>query len=227
MTTPRRSLLAVTGLFTAAALLACGGGGGGAGEPPAPAPPPPPAALAPQVTLTITNGGTLAGNVVITLAPETTPVTVANFLAYVNSGFYDNTVFHRHARQANLSTFVLQGGGYTPPLVPTATNPAPKTTRAPIVLERGLSNLRYTVAMARTSVANSATAEFFINTVDNAFLDTSSGGYAAFGTVTAGMALVDSMVAAPCAASALNFGNGSPDCLPVPNLVITRAVQTR
>jgi cyclophilin family peptidyl-prolyl cis-trans isomerase len=148
-------------------------------------------------------------------------------LAYVNSGFYDNTVFHRHARQADLSTFVMQGGGYTAPLVATATNPAPKTTRAPIVLERGLSNLRYTLAMARTGVLNSATSEFFINTVDNAFLDTSSGGYAAFGTITEGMALVDRMVAAPCATSSLNFGAGSPDCLPVPNLVITRAVQTR
>ncbi len=208
------------------ALLACGGGGGGAGSPAA-EPPPPTAAPAPQVTLTISNGAAVMGTVLITLAPDKAPLTVANFLAYVNSGFYDNTVFHRHARQSNLSTFVMQGGGYTGPLVANATNPAPKATRAPIVLERGLSNVRYTLAMARTGVLNSATSEFFINTVDNVFLDTSSGGYAAFGTIVEGMALVDAMVAAPCATSALNFGAGAPDCLPVPNLVITRAVQTR
>jgi cyclophilin family peptidyl-prolyl cis-trans isomerase len=93
------------------------------------------------------------------------------------------------------------------------------------VLERGLSNARCTVAMARTSVANSATSEFFINTGNNAALDTASGGYAAFGTITVGADVVGAMVAAPCAASPLNLG--SPDCLPVPNLVITRAVQTR
>ena len=79
--------------------------------------------------------------------------------------------------------------------------------------------------MARTSVLNSATSEFFINTADNAGLDTASGGYAAFGTITAGVDVVGAMVAAPCASSPSNLG--APDCLPVPNLVVTRAVQTR
>jgi cyclophilin family peptidyl-prolyl cis-trans isomerase len=81
--------------------------------------------------------------------------------------------------------------------------------------------------MARTSVADSATSEFFINTTDNAFLDTSGGGYAVFGTVTSGTAVVDAMVAAACSASTVNFGVGSPDCLPNPNITITAATKTR
>lgn len=209
-------------LASLTALAACGGGGGSA---PAPGP-------APQVTLTVSNGAGVTGNIVITLEPAATPVTVANFLQYVNSGFYNGTVFHRHGRSTSGGvpvTFVLQGGGFAGPLTSTASFGQPKTTLAPIVLEvgRGLSNVRYTVAMARTDALNSATSQFFINTRDNTFLDTSGGGYAVFGTVTAGRDLVDAMVAAPCSLSSLNFGGTSVDCLPTPNLTITAATQTR
>jgi cyclophilin family peptidyl-prolyl cis-trans isomerase len=185
----------------------------------------------PQVTLSIVNGAAVAGSMVITLRPDLTPATVDNFLAYVKSGFYNNTVFHRHGRSGTATAvtgeFVLQGGGYAAPLSSGSVFPAPKATNAPIALETGLSNLRYTVAMARTNVLNSATSLFFINTVDNAFLDTSGGGYAAFGTITTGTTLVDAMVSAPCSFSAANFGLNSPDCLPEPNLVIVSAQQTR
>lgn len=225
-----------------ALLSACGGGGGYAGSPAPPPPPPPlvcvatapspapaPGALPPQVTLTIDNGAGVNGTLVITLEPARAPLTVANFLSYVNSGFYNCTVFQRHGRTAALGTFVLQGGGYAGPVSSTARFPAPKPTLPPIALEvgRGLSNLRYSVAMARTDVLNSATSEFFINTTDNAFLDTASGGYAVFGNITTGTAVVGAMVAASCNFSSLNFALGSPDCVPEPNLYIISAVQTR
>ena len=220
-------------------MTACGGGGGDAGSPAPPPPaaqacvpsPPPPApapgALPPQVTLTVSNGANVNGSIVITLEPTLTPLTVANFLGYVNAGFYNCTVFHRHGRTDALGPFVLQGGGYTAPVTSATRFPAPKTTRAPIALERGLSNLRYTVAMARTGVLNSATSEFFFNTVDNVFLDTAQGGYAAFGTVVTGTTVVNAMVAATCNPSPSNFALSSPDCVPEPNLVITSAAQTR
>lgn len=226
-----------------ALLSACGGGGGYAGSPTPPPPPPPPlacvvsepppapapGALPPQVTLSIDNGAGVSGSMVVTLDPARAPVTVANFLRYVNAGFYNCTVFHRHGRTAALGTFVLQGGGYAGPVSSTARFPAPKPTNPPIALEvgRGLSNVRYSLAMARTDVLNSATSEFFINTTDNAFLDTSNGGYAVFGNITVGTAVVDAMVAATCNFSSVNFALGSPDCVPEPNLFITRAAQTR
>ena len=194
----------------------------------------------PQVSMVVTSSGGVSGTLVITLAPDQAPITVDNFLAYVKSGFYNNTVFHRHGRTATSTPFVLQGGGYTAPVLSTALFPAPKAASAPITLEvgRGLSNGRYSLAMARTGVLNSATSEFFINTVNNAFLDTLNGGYAVFGTVTTGTTLVDAMVAAPCNLSPVNFDAGVPspppmgyvpstDCVPTPNLVIAGATQTR
>jgi cyclophilin family peptidyl-prolyl cis-trans isomerase len=186
----------------------------------------------PQVTMLVNNGAGVSGTLVITLRPQEAPITVDNFLAYVKSGFYNNTVFHRHGRTATSGPFVLQGGGYTGPLTAGAVFPAEKPASAPIALEagRGLSNLRYTLAMARTNVLNSATSQFFINTVDNAFLDTSGGGYAVFGTITTGTTVVDAMVAAPCSLSPVNFNSGfnvSTDCLPVPNLVIASATQSQ
>lgn len=188
----------------------------------------------PQVTMDISNGGGVAGRLVITLRPQEAPVTVDNFLAYVKSGFYNNTAFHRHGRRDTSTTFVMQGGGYAAPVSAATAFPAPKATNAPIALEagRGLSNVRYSLAMARTNVLNSATSQFFINTVDNVFLDTSSGGYAVFGNVTSGTALVDAMVAAPCTLSPANFDDPtrffvSTDCVPTPNLVISSASQTR
>ena len=179
----------------------------------------------PQVSMTVSNGQAVSGTLVITLAPRQAPITVDNFLAYVNSGFYTGVVFHRH-----VPNFVLQGGGYAGPLNSAAgTLPNLKTTAAPIALEagRGLSNLRLSVAMARTNDLNSATSQFFINTVDNPSLDTAFGGYAVFGSISAGADGVSTMVAAPCSIWPAFFGNNGPDCLPSPNLSIVSAVQTR
>jgi cyclophilin family peptidyl-prolyl cis-trans isomerase len=177
----------------------------------------------PQVTMAIDNGAGTSGTLVITLTPVQTPITVNNFLNYVNAGFYDGTVFHRHA-----TNFVLQGGGFAAPLVATAPPPALKPTNPPIVLEvgRGLSNTALTLAMARTAVLNSATSQFFINLGNNAFLDTSGGGYAVFGSITSGAELVTAMRSAPCTLWPLG-PVAAGDCLPVPNLVITSARQTR
>jgi cyclophilin family peptidyl-prolyl cis-trans isomerase len=187
----------------------------------------------PQVTLLITGGGAsfTSGTVVLTLSPDLTPVTVDNFLAYVKAGFYNGTVFHRHGRFNDLRSFVLQGGGYTGPVRSAAAYPAAKPTNPPIVLERGPSNVRYTVAMARQSAPDTATSQFFINTANNAaILD--APGYAVFATITSGTALVDSMVASSCVLSPINFDvdprqPASPDCVPEPNLVIGSALQTR
>ena len=204
-------------LATTWLLAGCGGGGGSD-----PAPVPPPVTLPAQVTMTVSNGAGLTGSFVITLSPTLAPATTANFLAYVNSGFYNGTVFHRHS-----PNFVLQGGGFAGPMNPSQPVPAPKLTNPPIALEvaRGLSNLRWTVAMARTNVLNSATSQFFINLVDNAFLDTSAGGYAVFGNVSAGTDFITTALTGTCVAyPALQ---PLPDCLFVPNLTITSAVQTR
>ena len=187
----------------------------------------------PQVTMLINNGAGVAGTLVLTLAPDRAPITVDNFLAYVKRDFYNGTVFQRHGRQGTsiniTGEFVLQGGGYDAPVSSAARFPVPKAASAPIALEVGLSNLRYTVAMARSSAANSATSEFFINTVDNTFLDSTATvqGYAAFATITTGTTLVDAMVAAPCNFSAINYGLNSPDCVPEPNLVVITATQSR
>jgi|OpeIllAssembly_1097287.scaffolds.fasta_scaffold24751_3 peptidyl-prolyl cis-trans isomerase A (cyclophilin A) len=138
------------------------------------------AAAAPRVLL-----ATSAGDITLQLDPEKAPKTVANFLEYVKSGHYDGTVFHRV-----MDGFMIQGGGFTPDM-------AQKPTRAPIPLEsrNGLKNERGSVAMARTSAPDSATAQFFINVVDNAMLDQANSrdgqGYAVFGKVVGGMDVVD------------------------------------
>ncbi len=129
---------------------------------------------------------TTSGDILIELFQDKAPDSVANFLAYVDDGFYENTIFHRV-----IKGFMIQGGGLDIRM-------NPKDTRDPITNEatNGLKNLRGTVAMARTSEVHSATAQFFINTVDNAFLDHSEEtpqgyGYAVFGQVTEGMNVVD------------------------------------
>ena len=189
----------------------------------------------PQVSMVISNGPAGAGTLVITLSPDLAPLTVDNFLAYVKAGFYNGVAFHRHGRFDNLGTFVLQAGAYPAPLTSGAAFPAHKPVNAAIALEagRGLSNKRYTLAMARSNAADSATSEFFINTVDNLFLDTSGGGYAVFGSVTTNTTMVDTMAGWPCNLSPVNFNSTNPltapsvDCLPEPNLIITNALQTR
>jgi len=123
------------------------------------------------------------GGITIELFPEDAPVSVENFLTYVEEGFYDGTIFHRV-----IPGFMIQGGGLTSEL-------EPKETREAIENEAGnqLRNLRGTVAMARTDEIDSATSQFFINLVDNPFLngDGESGGYAVFGRVYEGMQVVD------------------------------------
>jgi len=131
---------------------------------------------------------TSMGNIVIKLDEQAAPVTVENFLGYVEAGFYDGVIFHRV-----IPGFMIQGGGFTQQMVE-------KDTRDPIVNEAktGLSNMRGTISMARSSDPDSATAQFFINHKDNDFLDyidTSQAGYAAFGKVTEGMDVVDAIAA--------------------------------
>jgi peptidyl-prolyl cis-trans isomerase A (cyclophilin A) len=181
---------------------------------------------APQVTMTISNGTTTLGDVVMTLSPSKTPITVANFLKYVNDGFYNGTVFHRYS-----PNFVFQGGGYASGLNPANPVPDLKPTNPAITLEdnAGVSNLTWTVAMARTGVPDSATSQFFINLADNTFLDrnlfTGARGYAVFGSVTAGTEVVNAMKTQPCVTYDALLPTG--DCLPLPNLVVTSARQTR
>lgn len=129
---------------------------------------------------------TSKGRIVVELDAARAPKTVENFLGYVESGFFDGTIFHRV-----IPGFMIQGGGFTAGM-------DRKDTRAPIQNEasNGLSNARGTIAMARTSDPNSATAQFFINVVDNARnLDPAPGsaGYAVFGKVVEGMEVVDSI----------------------------------
>jgi peptidyl-prolyl cis-trans isomerase A (cyclophilin A) len=218
------TLLARAGLVLAGLLLltSCGGGDdGGFYAPIVVSDADANAAQRPQVTFNITNGAGVTGQLVITLVPEHAPKTVANFLAYVQSGFYVGTIIHR-----NQAGFVLQGGGYQSPVATTDT-PTHKATNAPIELEVKVSNVLGTVAMARTSAPNSATSEFFINLGNNSALDYSGGGYAAFGYIS-NLTLVNAMTQAPCEPWAfLGTGANSLGCLPVPNLVITAAAQTR
>lgn len=129
---------------------------------------------------------TSKGNIVLELYPDKAPKTVENFLSYVESGFYSGTIFHRV-----IAGFMIQGGGFTEGM-------EQKKTDAPIENEAktGLSNERGTISMARTNDPNSATAQFFINTVNNGALDyqgPGNPGYAAFGRVVEGMDVVDAI----------------------------------
>ncbi|NBX17674.1 MAG: peptidyl-prolyl cis-trans isomerase [Proteobacteria bacterium] len=126
----------------------------------------------------VTNKGTIK----IELDKEKAPATVENFMSYVKAGHYDKTIFHRV-----IDKFMIQGGGFDEKM-------SQKPTKAPVKSEasNGLKNARGTIAMARTNDVNSATAQFFINLVDNTFLDfPSNGGYTVFGKVTEGMQIVD------------------------------------
>ena len=138
---------------------------------------------------------TSEGDIVLSLDAAKAPKTVANFLQYVRAGHYDGTIFHRV-----IESFMIQGGGMNPDL-------SERPTRAPIPLEsrNGLANQRGTVAMARTMVPDSATAQFFINVRDNPFLDQPNArdgnGYAVFGKVVQGMDVVDRIRSVPTSSS--------------------------
>ncbi len=156
-------------LFSVALLAACAGSAS--------------AENAPKVAMK-----TSMGDLVIEVYPDKAPKTVENFLAYVKSGFYNGTVFHRV-----INGFMVQGGGFD-------TNMREKPTRAPIQNEakNGLKNRAYTIAMARTPDPHSASAQFFINVNDNAFLDypgQDGWGYAVFGKVISGKETVDKIKA--------------------------------
>ena len=132
---------------------------------------------------------TSMGAITVELDPVNAPITVANFLQYVDDQHYDGTIFHRV-----ISGFMVQGGQYSPAM-------QGKPTRDPIKneAENGLTNDRYTLAMARTNVVDSATDQFFINVADNTFLNNGvrDFGYAVFGKVIDGMDVVDRIAATP------------------------------
>jgi peptidyl-prolyl cis-trans isomerase B (cyclophilin B) len=154
------------------------------------------------------------GVITLELDAEKAPVTVANFLEYVDSGFYNNTVFHRV-----IDGFMVQGGGFEPGMKQKSTNPSIKNEA-----DNGLKNKSYTIAMARTPDPHSASSQFFINVADNDFLNfsspTSQGwGYCVFGKVTDGTDVVDQI-------RQVKTGNkaGHQD-VPVEDVVIERAEQ--
>ena len=146
---------------------------------------------------------TTMGNFVVELDSVKAPKTTANFLAYVNSGFYNGTIFHRV-----IDGFMIQGGGFTSDLTQ-------KTTNAPVVSEaqNGLKNQTYTIAMARTSDPDSATAQFFINVKDNEGLNypnAMGNGYTVFGKVISGSQTIDAIRKVPTTiASAPKMGRMS------------------
>ena len=156
---------------------------------------------------------TSLGDVVIQLNGEKAPVSTQNFITYVEEGFYDGTIFHRV-----IPGFMAQGGGFS-------TDYKQKSVHAPIKNEadNGLNNSRGSIAMARTSDPQSATAQFFINLADNAFLDYKSAdaqgwGYAVFGEVISGMDIVDKMAAVPTGS-----GGAFPADVPQTQIVIEKA----
>ena len=131
---------------------------------------------------------TSKGNIEIELNPDKAPITVSNFLWYVDNKFFDGLIFHRV-----IAGFMIQGGGFTPEMSQKSGKPAIENEAG-----NGLTNDKYTVAMARTNVVNSATSQFFINVADNAFLnhknETPQGfGYCVFGKVVKGMDVVDAI----------------------------------
>jgi peptidyl-prolyl cis-trans isomerase B (cyclophilin B) len=152
---------------------------------------------------------TTMGAIIVELDAKAAPKTVANFLDYVRSGFYDGTIFHRV-----IKNFMIQGGGFTPDM-------KTKPTKAPIANEadNGLQNLTGTIAMARTSAPHSATSQFFINVKDNHFLNhrAKTGqfwGYCVFGKVIKGMEVVKAIETVPTAVK-----SGHAD-VPAKNVVI-------
>ena len=157
---------------------------------------------------------TSKGDIKIKLFEEEAPITTKNFLDYVDSGFYKGTIFHRV-----IPGFMVQGGGFSTDFVQKPTND-PITNEA----DNQLSNRRGTIAMARTNVVDSATSQFFINLVDNDFLDFKAPtpqhfGYCVFGEVVEGMDVVDAIAAVPTGSRGMHRD------VPTENVVILDAVR--
>jgi len=155
------------------------------------------------------------GPITIELDEKRAPKSVANFLEYVRSGHFNNTLFHRV-----IDGFMIQGGGFTPDF-------KQKSTRSPVENEafNGAKNVHYSVAMARTSDPHSATAQFFINVADNAFLDhrapnANGWGYCVFGKVVAGKEVVDHIAGVPTGS------RGGHQDVPTTDVIIERAEET-
>ena len=178
----------------------------------------------PQVTMV-----TALGSLVIELNPTSAPVTVDNFLQYVRDGFYTNTLFHRV-----IGGFVAQGGWLVPATGPAGTLLSTATTtpliqagaRAAIALEsnKGLANVRGSIAMARTNEPNSATSQFYFNLVDNPglnYVSDAQPGYAVFGRVVQGLTVMDAIGAAP---TAVRFGQSD---FPLNDLLVQSTTQTK
>ena len=152
------------------------------------------------------------GDIKLKLYPEKAPITVKNFLSYIDSGFYNNTIFHRI-----IPGFVIQGGGFSKEMDKKKTLPPIKNEA-----DNGLRNFRGTLSMARTNIVNSATSQFFINLKDNDSLDHGSRdfGYAVFAEVIEGMEVVDKI------ASAETTNSPMPD-IPIEQIIIKSAVRSK
>ncbi len=202
----------MTGLILASslslALSACGGSGDEQ-TPSIPTPDPTPPTLAADVCYLMS---TTKGDITLAIDLTNTPITGKNFKQYVDKSFYNGTLFHR-----TINNFMIQGGGFT-------TGLQSKPTNAPIKNEAsvGISNKRGTIAMARTTVPDSATSQFFINVLDNPQLDASASsyGYAVFGKVVEGMDVADQISIVPTKSS-----NGLSDT-PVQEILINSVKET-
>ncbi len=152
------------------------------------------------------------GNIKIKLYPKKAPITVKNFLSYVDSGFYNDTIFHRV-----IPGFVIQGGGFSKEMDKKKTLPPIKNEA-----DNGLKNLRGTLSMARTNIVNSATSQFFINLKDNDSLDhgTRNFGYAVFAEVIEGMEVVDKI-------ASTETTNSSMANIPVEQVIIKSALRSK
>jgi len=175
---------------------------------------------APIVRLAINNGLSAVGNIDVTLSPDKVPNTVDNFLGYVNTHWYDNTIFHRI-----VAGFVAQAGGYSAPVTNLSTATLKSGLSSPITYEAGgLSHTTGTIAMAATSTG-AETSQFFFDLANNTNLD---GAYTAFGTITAGSSVLAAITAAPATCQVITIdsaGDTETDCLPNPNVVVTTATQ--
>lgn len=208
------TLSLASSVVIASLLTACGGGSDSGDSGGTPTPPPTPEPTPELVQDYCYTMSTNMGDIGLAIDTTNTPITGENFKQYVDAGFYDGLIFHRVIHQ-----FMVQTGGFKPGLIYSEGND-------PIVNESavGFSNLRGTLAMARGSAANSASSQFFINSVDNEFLDKANAqdgyGYAVFGQVFEGIEVIDQMDIVDTA-SAVSDNSGTLQDVPVEDIVIS------